>query len=94
MARLSEAQRQLNKDISASIKKGVSYGCYMAMKQPDPSLPRSVTVPEGNRLVCEHCGKVFFRHDNYRVKFCSDVCREAANREAYRKRHPLKRESA
>ena len=85
----------LDLKIKAAKACGLSYGQYVARFCYNTDLPQSVTVPEGRRLVCQHCGKVFFRHDNYQAKYCGDNCREDANRQAYRKRHPpKKRESA
>ena len=77
----------LNEKIAAAKACGLSYGYYVAKLYEENSLPRSVTVPEGNRFICNHCGIVFFRNDNYKPKFCCAECREAAQRKAYRKKH-------
>ena len=70
---------QLDIDSSAAIACGMSYGRYMAMKQRVSDLPVSVTVPEGIRYECAHCGKVFYRYDNYPAKYCSPECKDAHN---------------
>ena len=42
-------------------------------------------------LVCKKCGKSFFAYgQQIRKKYCSDECRCAAAKEAYRAKHPPK----
>lgn len=71
-------KKQLDIDIRAADAAGLSYGHYIAIKQTVTSLPVEVTIPEGTKHECAHCGKVFYRTDRYDVKYCSSICQEAA----------------
>lgn len=68
---------KLSRDSTAAIKAGMSYGKYMAMKNPVKITPPKPEVEaEPKRYVCEFCGKEFWRTKNYRYKFCSEGCKE------------------
>ena len=63
---------QLTKDAVAARKAGMTYGKYMATKNPTVI----VREPEGYKHTCLFCGKEFYiKHKKLR-KYCSDLCRE------------------
>lgn len=76
---------KLSQDSTNAIKAGMSYGQYMAMKQP---VKVEQHEPQGIRRICEHCGEIFYRYDQIKQKYCSDRCRK--NAENKRARKPAK----
>lgn len=77
---------QLTKDSIAAEKAGMSYGKYMAMKEPVVIKPKQ--IPGVLRYgVCRWCGKEFpIFQDRYKV-FCDDWCRNEAWNKTKRERH-------
>lgn len=65
---------QLTIDSTNAIKAGMSYGKYMAMKNPT-----KITKPalSGYKYICHHCGKEFYAKVKGIHKYCSVECREA-----------------
>lgn len=64
---------KLSRDAANALAAGMSYGKYMAMKNP---VKITSPEPKGVRRECECCGKAFYRQDRKVRKFCSDACRE------------------
>lgn len=64
---------KLSQDSCDALKAGMSYGQYMAMKEP-AEVKRP--TPTGYYHVCQHCGKEFYEKNRKVKKFCSDRCRE------------------
>lgn len=76
---------KLSKDATDALNAGMSYGKYMAVKNPTKISPPE---PKGVRQECQHCGNVFYRYDGKARKYCSDRCRK--NAENQRARQPVK----
>ena len=64
---------------------GVSYGKYMAMKEPEIEAPAKTGV----RRICKHCGKEFFVNHKKRKDYCSDRCRENFYYHAHKEYEPI-----
>lgn len=66
---------KLARDSTAAIKAGMSYGKYMAMKEPVV-----VTPPErrGTWRTCPRCGKEFVRYDRIKATYCGVACQKSA----------------
>lgn len=67
---------KLARDATNAIRKGMSYGQYMAQKKPEiiiPTPPKDVEMRE-----CLRCGKLFplNKQGSGKKKYCSDECRE------------------
>lgn len=73
---------QLDIDASNAIKAGMTYGKYMAMKNPTTI----VREPEGQKHTCLFCGKVFYVTQKKVRKYCSDQCRELSY--AHKRKEP------
>lgn len=63
---------KLDRDAKAASDAGLSYGKYMAMKNPVKIEPPK----KGTQHTCAMCGKEFIRYDNRAVKYCSMECKE------------------
>lgn len=76
---------QLARDAAAARAVGLSYGKYMAVKaNRDPM--RDDPLPGERKLICEKCGKPFFRSDRKHVKYCRE-CRDGIT--AHKKTCPV-----
>lgn len=66
---------KLTADASNALKAGMSYGMYMAMKEP-----AKAPTPEivGFKYTCQQCGKEFIVNNRRTRKYCGDRCRELA----------------
>ncbi len=66
---------KLSQDASAALAAGMTYGKYMAMKEP-----MKVAMPKerGIRHICEYCGKEFMQYDRLHRKYCCEEHRKAA----------------
>lgn len=73
---------QLTQDAVAAHKAGMSYGKYMATKNP----PTIVRKPEDYKHTCAFCGKEFYSKTKAVRKYCSDKCRQDYY---YRTKHEL-----
>lgn len=67
---------KLARDATNALRKGMSYGQYMAQKKPEiiiPTPPKDVEMRE-----CLRCGKLFplNKQGRGKKKYCSDECRE------------------
>lgn len=74
---------KLSQDASAALAAGMTYGKYMAMKEPMKVTP-SDQHPEKTVCVvsvCELCGQQFTQYDRRHRKFCcTEHCRIAYDR--------------
>lgn len=80
---------KLSRDSTAAIKAGMSYGKYMAMKEPVV-----VTPPErrGTWRTCPRCGKEFVRYDKMRQIYCDVTCQRAAqDTKEYERKHGIRK---
>jgi hypothetical protein len=85
---MAKEMDQLTKDAIAAQKAGMSYGKYMAMKEPVVIKPKPIPGVVGMR-VCRNCGKEFMvDHNRYKV-YCSDQCRNEAWNKTKRERRKL-----
>ena len=75
---------KLSQDVTDAIKAGVSYGKYMAMKEPEIEAPAKT----GIKRICLHCGKEFFVNHRKRKDYCNDQCRENFYYQKYKKVAP------
>lgn len=64
---------KLAQDAAKALAAGVSYGKWMAMKQPVVKTENG--LPEGWKI-CPQCGKKFKARSN--KKYCDDYCRQRA----------------
>jgi predicted nucleic acid-binding Zn ribbon protein len=66
---------KLAKDAKNALKKGMSYGQYMAQKKPEIIIPQK---PKEQMRECLGCGNPFPLNTRGKgvKKFCSDECRE------------------
>ena len=71
---------KLAKDANNALKKGMSYGQYMAQKKPEIIIPPK---PKGKMRECQKCGTLFQLTTRGKgvKKFCSDDCRDTFWRE-------------
>ena len=60
----------------AATKLGISYGKYMAMKDPVAVTP---PVRHGIWRTCPYCGKEFVCYTKVRAIYCGVICKKAAN---------------
>lgn len=74
MAKHKQPDR-LSQDASAALAAGMSYGKYMAAKEPV-----KVTMPARSGIwrTCPYCGKEFVRYDKMRQIYCGFRCQRAA----------------
>ena len=73
---------KLSRDAKDAISMGMSYGKYMAQKQPEIIIP---TEPKVEMRECLRCGTLFPppTRGSKAKKFCSDGCRDKFNNERY-----------
>ncbi len=69
---MAKKMDKLSQDATNAIKAGMSYGKYMAMKNPAKITPDVV----GYRHICHYCGKEFVTKKKGPRKYCDDKCRE------------------
>lgn len=74
---------RLSRESCEALAAGMSYGKWKALQAP-----MEVTIPEpdGNRSICQHCGKVFYQKGGKRRKYCDDKCSKDAENERSRMR--------
>lgn len=76
MLEYSNGMDQLAQDATDALKKGMTYGKYMAWKQSHgkmTEMPVKRQAQEGEAY-CKHCGKIFTKSLHFKV-YCSRQCR-------------------
>jgi hypothetical protein len=64
---------KLSRDSCDALAHGMSYGKWMAIKPPVDIVP--IKTKDKVERTCERCGKIFYRNDKVRVKYCSPECK-------------------
>ena len=85
MARKKNEHDKLSRENAQALAAGMSYGKWKAMQ---PVVPIKPKPPKECYIehICEHCGCTFVRFDNMQVKYCGDMCRNAAFRKKAKER--------
>ena len=70
---------KLARENAMALAAGMSYGKWKAMQPIVPIEPKQKPQKESFvEHVCAYCGGKFIRYDNKRVKYCGEICRQAA----------------
>lgn len=87
---------RLTRDSIAAEQAGMSYGQYKALHphtpDEDETPPKPKTDPGRYEFVCETCGKVYYKANRARQKYCSYSCSREAARLRYEAQHEKKQE--
>lgn len=71
---------KLSQDSCDALAHGMSYGKWMAIKEPSKDVPEKKA--DLHQLTCQLCGKVFYQKYKFRTKYCSGECKDQAKNNA------------